>query len=836
MNIFEHYSNEAIEVMEFAMEEAIRLKRDSVTPEDIFLGLLHLNTGHAPKALKSMGVKLRSARANIKSRINHRTDVSVPKGRKILLLNTRARKVVQLSYEESRSLGNQYIATEHLLLALIKESQNAKSQGTMQVLKHFNVNLADLKSRLIRSFGDPKKRRRRSLFFHILYICLLPPSLYEFGTNVSYQALIGELDPVIGRDKEVEQIIQILGCRTKNNPLLIGEAGVGKTALAESLALRIQSGDVPSNLKNKRVITLDVGALIGDTKHRGAFEGRLTTIMREVQKEKDIILFIDEIHTIVGAGSMQGALDAGNILKPALSRGEFQCIGATTVDEYRKYIQKDAALDRRFQLVAINEPSVDKTIKILYGLRKRYETYHNIIISEKAIIAAAKLADQYISDRFLPDKAIDLIDRAASRIKKIGFKFPRTPINVLREELRQVVMKKDIAVRNQLFKRANNLLDTEIKLVGKIDTLAKKLGGTSIIQTPTVNEEDIAQVVGNLTGIPVSSLTKSESERLLQMGKTLHNRVIGQDEAVVAVCKAVKRARAGLKDPNRPIASFLFTGPTGVGKTELTKALATCLFNSEKAMVRLDMSEYSESHTVSKLIGASPGLLGFGEGGQLTEAVRRNPYTIVLFDELEKAHPDIFNLFLQIFEDGRLTDANGRTVDFKHTLLIMTSNIGSSKVVNTNDNESGLGDELDQTISSDDRVKTSVNEELKEYFRPEFLNRLDEIIIFKPLTLHQVTQIAEIMLAGLSKRLSTKKIQLEVTHRFKARLIRDGYDPTYGARPLRRAITRLLENNLAEHIISKNLKTGDVVTADIGSDGKVKFLVEGKLLDPIQQD
>jgi ATP-dependent Clp protease ATP-binding subunit ClpC len=588
-------------------------------------------------------------------------------------------------------------------------------------------------------------------------------------------------------------------------------------------------------LEDKMVVALDIGLLIAGTKYRGEFEERLKKIMDEVRTANNIILVIDEVHTLIGAGAAEGAIDAANILKPALSRGELQCIGATTLEEYRKHIEKDAALERRFQPVMVGEPSVEETIEILYGLRERYEKHHKLAISDEALVAAAKFADQYIADRFLPDKAIDLIDEAGSRVRLMNSQLPEAA-KELDQELRELLKSKDEAVRNQDFEKAGQLREREMEIRAQISSIAlskKNSSENTDKNSPTVTEEDIAQIVAAWTSIPVNKLTKSESEKLLQMEETLHGRIIGQDEAVVAVSRAIRRARVGLKSPNRPIASFIFSGPTGVGKTELTKALATYFFGSEEAMVRLDMSEYMERHTVSKLIGSPPGYVGYNEGGQLTEAVRRRPYTVVLFDEIEKAHPDVFNLMLQIFEDGRLTDSKGRTIDFKNTLLILTSNVGS-KVIEKGGG--GLGFELseDQSSSHYNRIKSLVNEELKQYFRPEFLNRLDEIIVFRQLTKNEVGQIAEIMLKEVFDRLSMKGIQLEVTDRFKTRLVDEGYNPTYGARPLRRAVMRLLEDSLAEEVLSEKIKAGDTAVVDVGDDNKIRVLL-GEKFDVLQE-
>jgi ATP-dependent Clp protease ATP-binding subunit ClpC len=630
---------------------------------------------------------------------------------------------------------------------------------------------------------------------------------------------------VVGRTREIERVIQILGRRTKNNPVLIGEPGVGKTAIAEGLAQRIVQGDVPDILADKRVISLDIGLLVAGTKYRGEFEERLKKIMDEIRNAGNIILVIDEVHTLIGAGAAEGAIDAANILKPALARGELQCIGATTLDEYRKHIERDPALERRFQPIMVGEPSVAETIEILYGLRERYEQHHKLRISDAALEAAAKLADQYISDRFLPDKAIDLIDEAASRVRLINSQLPPAA-RELDQELRRVLREKDAAVRAQDFDKAGELRDREMEIRQQIRAIAaaKKAEDSSRTELPEVTEEDVAQVVSAWTGVPVAKLTESESEKLLHMEETLHQRIVGQDEAVRAISRAIRRARVGLKNPNRPIASFIFCGPTGVGKTELTKALAAYFFGSESAMIRLDMSEYMERHTVSKLIGSPPGYVGYNEGGQLTEAVRRRPYTVVLFDEVEKAHPDVFNLLLQILEDGRLTDAKGRTVDFKNTLIVMTSNIGS-KVIEKGGGSLGFEFNTNEEEANYNRIRNLVHEELKQYFRPEFLNRVDEIIVFRQLTKDEVKQIADILLKEVFDRMKEKKIHLTVSDRFKDLLVEEGYNPSYGARPLRRAIQRLLEDLLAEEILTGRVKEGSEVLIDVDEERKPKVLV-----------
>lgn len=808
--MFERFTEKAIKVIMLAQEEARRLGHNFVGTEQILLGLIGEGTGVAAKVLKSMGVNLKDARIEVEKIIGRGSGfvaVEIP-------FTPRAKRVLELSLEEARQLGHNYIGTEHLLLGLIREGEGVAAR----VLENLGVDLSKVRTQVIRMLGETaevtaggSQGRTKT------------PTLDEFGANLTQMAAEGKLDPVVGRQKEIERVIQILGRRTKNNPVLIGEPGVGKTAIAEGLAQRIATGDIPDILEEKRVVTLDIGLLVAGTKYRGEFEERLKKIMDEIRSAGNVILVIDEVHTLIGAGAAEGAIDAANILKPALARGELQCIGATTLDEYRKHIERDAALERRFQPVLVGEPSVEETIEILRGLRERYEQHHKLKISDEALEAAAKLSDRYISDRFLPDKAIDLVDEAGSRVRLLNSQLPPAA-KELDKELRQVLKDKDDAVRSQDFDRAGELRDREMEIKSQIRTIAqsKKPEAGNEDFSPVVGEEDIAHIVASWTGVPVNKLTETESEKLLHMEDTLHQRLIGQEEAVRAVSRAIRRARVGLKNPNRPIASFIFSGPTGVGKTELTKALAAYFFGSEDSMIRLDMSEFMERHTVSKLIGSPPGYVGYNEGGQLTEAVRRRPYTVVLFDEIEKAHPDVFNMLLQILEDGRLTDAKGRTVDFKNTLLIMTSNIGS-KVIEKGGG--GLGFEFDtgnQADSQYNRIRSLVNEELKQYFRPEFLNRLDEIIVFRQLTKDEVKQIADILLREIFVRLTEQGITLDVTERFKDRLIEEGYNPSYGARPLRRAIMRLLEDVLAEEILSGKLKEGDAATVDLDSEGQVK--------------
>jgi ATP-dependent Clp protease ATP-binding subunit ClpC len=780
-----------------------------------------------------LGVNLKDSRIEVEKIIGRGSGfvaVEIP-------FTPRAKRVLELSLEEARQLGHNYIGTEHLLLGLIREGEGVAAR----VLENLSIDLTKVRTQVIRMLGETAEVGSGT---NSNKGNLKTSTLDEFGTNLTKLASESKLDPVVGRYAEIDRVVQILGRRTKNNPVLIGEPGVGKTAIAEGLAQRIQLGDIPDILEDKRVLTLDIGLLVAGTKYRGEFEERLKKIMEEIKAAGNVILVIDEVHTLIGAGAAEGAIDAANILKPALARGELQCIGATTLDEYRKHIERDAALERRFQPVMVGEPSIEDTIEILKGLRERYEQHHRLKITDDALEAAAHLGDRYISDRFLPDKAIDLIDEAGSRVRLINSKLP-PEAKQIDKELRQVQKQKEESVRDQNFDQAGQLREKEIELSAKIkEVLENKKESTSenesnidtslekkdskLLQNPIVSEEDVAHIVASWTGVPVQKLTETESVKLLNMEETLHQRLIGQDEAVKAVSKAIRRARVGLKNPNRPIASFIFSGPTGVGKTELTKSLASYFFGSEEAMIRLDMSEFMERHTVSKLIGSPPGYVGFNEGGQLTEAVRRRPYTVVLFDEVEKAHPDVFNLLLQLLEDGRLTDSKGRTVDFKNTLLIMTSNIGS-KVIEKGGG--GLGFEFSGDSVEDsqyNRIKSLVNEELKQYFRPEFLNRLDEIIVFRQLSKNEVKEIAEIMLKEVFARLQDKGIKLNVTDAFKERLVEEGYNPSYGARPLRRAVMRLLEDSLAEEVLSGRIKDGDNALVDIDDNKKVTINISSE--------
>lgn len=767
-----------------------------------------------------MGVTLKDARVEVEKVIGRGSGfvaVEIP-------FTPRAKRVLELSLEEARQLGHNYIGTEHILLGLLREGEGVASR----VLETLGADPQKIRTQVIRMVGESQDPVGAAAGGGASG-SNKTPTLEEYGTNLTKRAEEGSLDPVVGRAEQIERVTQILGRRTKNNPCLIGEPGVGKTAVAEGLAQRIASGDVPETIEGKQVVTLDMGLLVAGTKYRGEFEERLKKLMDEIKQNDDIILMIDEVHTLIGAGAAEGAIDAANILKPALARGELQCIGATTLDEYRKHIEKDPALERRFQPVVVPEPSVEETFQIMQGLRERYETHHKLRYTDEALMAAAKYSSQYISDRFLPDKAIDLMDEAGSRVRLRHAQLPEEA-RELDKELRALLKEKDSAVRAQDFEKAGSLRDREMELKAQIQAIMTSAKDTAKAELesgeaggPVVEEADIANIVAQWTGIPIEKVSSDETERLVKMEEVLHGRVIGQEEAVTAISRAIRRARVGLKNPNRPIASFIFSGPTGVGKSELAKTLASYYFGSEEAMVRLDMSEFMERHTVSKLIGSPPGYVGYNEGGQLTEAVRRRPYTVVLFDEIEKAHPDVFNMMLQILEDGRLTDSKGRVVDFKNTLIILTSNVGSSVIEKGG---GGIGFQLDanEEDSSYNRIKSLVNEELKQYFRPEFLNRLDEIIVFRQLTKQEVKEIADIMLKAVFARAEEKGIRIEVTERFKDRLVDEGYNPAYGARPLRRAIMRLLEDSMAEGMLTGDIKEGDSVIMDVDADGQISVL------------
>lgn len=772
--MFEYFNQKAIKAVMFAQEEARRTGHSVVGTEHLLLGLIGEATATAALILKDLKVTLHESRRLIEGMTGRGTGyspVNIP-------FTPKAKKMFEQAFQEARQLGEQAIAPEHLLLAITSDPESLAAK----ILIMQGVDLIKLRGLLLKNAGEKVASGRLTGDSDYKDQKNAPQVgiLAQYGRNLSQEVKNGKIDPLIGREPEIERVVQILGRRTKSNPILLGEPGVGKTAIAEGLAQRIHNGDIPELLQDKQVIALDMGSLLAGTRFRGDFEERLKGIVEEVRKSGNIILFIDEIHTLVGAGSMGGAMDASNLLKPALARGELQCLGATTLDEYKRHIERDAALERRFQPVMVGEPTKEQAIEILRGLKATYEDFHQVKYDQKAIEAAVNLSSRYINDRFLPDKAIDLLDEAGSRTH-LRYSLQSTSPAEVNEE--------------------SPLINPE-----------------SLI--PVVDAEEIAQIVAAWTGIPVTQLTQTESESLLNLEYQLHERIIGQQEAVNAVSRAIRRARVNLKNPNRPIASFIFAGPTGVGKTELTKALAKLLFSSESSMIRLDMSEFMESHTVSKLIGAPPGYIGYNEGGQLTEAVRRQPYRVVLFDEIEKAHPDVFNLLLQLLEDGHLTDSQGRRVDFKNTLIIMTSNIGS-KVIEKGGNSLGFEIADDFAQSRYQQISNRVTEELKQYFRPEFLNRLDEIIVFRQLTREEVTQIADILIADLAKQLTEKGISVEVTAAFKDLVINEGYDPSYGARPLRRALTRRLEDSLAVAMLSGKVNSGDHAILDVTAEAVV---------------
>ena len=827
--MFERFTEKAIKVVMLAQEEARRLGHNFVGTEQIMLGLIGEGTGIAAKVLKSMGISLKEARVEVEKIIGRGSGfvaVEIP-------FTPRAKRVLELALEEARQLGHNYIGTEHLLLGLLREGEGVAAR----VLENLDADPAKIRSQVIRMVGESQEAVGAGAGASGGAASgSKTPTLEEFGSDLTKQAEEAKLDPCVGRTNEIMRVTQILGRRTKNNPCLVGEPGVGKSAIAEGLAQQIAAGTVPETLEGKRMMTLDMGLLVAGTKYRGEFEERLKKLMDEVKQDDDIILFIDEVHTLIGAGAAEGAIDAANILKPALARGELQCIGATTIDEYRKHIEKDPALERRFQPVQVPEPSVEETIEILKGLRERYEVHHKLKYTDEALECAAKFSSQYISDRFLPDKAIDLIDEAGSRVRLRHTSIPEEA-KELDKELKALQKEKDTAIRGQDFEAAGSIRDKEVELKAQIKAITEKKQEEAKAEIesgketgPTVQEQDIADVVAAWTGIPVDKVASDEASRLMGMEDKLHERLIGQEEAIVACARAIRRARTGLKSPNRPVASFIFAGPTGVGKSELAKSLSQFYFGSEDAMVRLDMSEFMERHTVSKLIGSPPGYVGYSEGGQLTEAVRRRPYTLVLFDEIEKAHPDVFNMMLQILEDGRLTDSKGRVIDFKNTLIILTSNVGASQIEKGG---GGLGFQLDDNVEdqSYQRIKQLVQDELKNYFRPEFLNRLDEIIIFRQLNKQEVREIAMIMLNNVFKRLKEKDITLDVTDRFKDKVVDEGFSPAFGARPLRRAIMRLLEDNLAEKMLTGDIAEGTSAIMDVNTEGEVVVMTgDGKEL------
>ena len=802
---FEKFSERARRVLSLAQEEAQRFNHNYIGTEHILLGLVRETEGVAARVLSSLEVDL--------SKVRSAVEFIIGRGEKPaqgeIGLTPRAKKVVELAVDEARRMNHTYIGTEHLLIGLLREGEGVAAG----VLESLGVTLDKVRAEthriLSHSSGSGSQGSRSTS---------RTPTLDQLGVDLTVAARSDKLDPVIGREKEIERVVQILSRRTKNNPVLVGEPGVGKTAIVEALAQRIGSGDVPETLQGKRLVTLDMGALVAGTKYRGEFEERLKKVIEEIKSSGNCVLFIDEIHTIVGAGAAEGAVDASNILKPSLARGELQCIGATTLDDYRKYVERDPALERRLQPVRVEEPSNDDTIEILMGIRSRYEDHHKVNITDEAIRSAATLAARFIPDRFLPDKAIDLIDEAGSRVRLRGSVTP-TSVKDAKESLEQVRKEKDEAIASQQYEQAAELRDRELRYSDELDTLEKEWHEGLGKDRAVVTEEDIAEVVSMWTGIPVTRLAAEETERLLHMEQELHKRIIGQDEAIVNIAKSVRRARAGLKDPRRPIGVFMFLGPTGVGKTELVRAMAEFMFGNEDAMLRLDMSEFQERHTVARLIGAPPGYVGYDEGGQLTEGVRRKNYCAVLLDEIEKAHPDVFNILLQIFDAGQLTDARGRRVDFRNSILVMTSNLGSDLIKR----ETTLGftvksDNAQTAVASYERMKEKVMDEVKRFFRPEFLNRIDATVVFHQLDESEILSIVDLMMDQVKKELDEKKIGLEITEEAKKHLGEKGFDPVLGARPLRRLIQNEVEDSLSDEVLGGHLNDGDVAVVDFEDD------------------
>lgn len=796
--MFNRFTQRAQKVLQLAQEEAIRMKHESIGTEHILLGLIREGGGIAAKALEAIEVDFSTIEEGVEKLVGSGTKDVGP----IVHYTPRAKKVIELSVDESRKLSHSYIGTEHILLALIREGEGIAAR----VLSNAGVSLNKARQQVLQLLGSSESSASSSNNA----TSAATPTLDGLARDLTEVAREGQLDPVIGRSKEITRVIEVLARRTKNNPVLIGEPGVGKTAIAEGLAQQVVNNEVPEILRDKRVMTLDMGTVVAGTKYRGEFEDRMKKVMEEIRQAGNVILFIDELHTLIGAGGAEGAIDASNILKPSLARGELQCIGATTLDEYRKYIEKDAALERRFQPIQVDEPSVEESIQILSGLRDRYEAHHRVKITDEAIEAAAKMADRYISDRFLPDKAIDLIDEAGSKVRLRSYTTPPN-LKELETNLEAIRSEKNAAVQSQEFEKAASFRDKEQKMKEELDTTKtawkEKQGKTE--SKVTVN--DIAEVVAMWTGIPVSKIAETESNKLLNMEATLHERVIGQAEAVTAISRAIRRARAGLKDPKRPIGSFIFLGPTGVGKTELARALAETMFGDEDAMIRVDMSEYMEKHSTSRLVGSPPGYVGHEEGGQLTELVRRKPYSVILLDEIEKAHPDVFNILLQVLEDGRLTDSKGRTVDFRNTVVIMTSNVGANALRSNR----YVGFNLQDSDHDYEGMKSKMLEELKKTFRPEFLNRVDEMIVFHSLEKEHLRKIVKLMANELSSRLKEQDIVLELTDEAQFKISEIGYDPEYGARPLRRAIQKHIEDRLSEELLKGTVLTGGKVVVDV---------------------
>ncbi len=799
--MFERFTERARQVVVLAQDEARALKHNYIGTEHILLGLLREEEGLAARVLESLDITVEEVRAQVARIVGQGDEVTTGQ----IPFTPRAKKVLELALREALSLGHNYIGTEHILLGLVRENEGVAAR----ILLDFDADAEKIRNEIIRMLSGPG-RRQQGAGAAAGEKAKSSKLLDQFGRNLTKQAAEGKLDPVVGRQTEIERVMQILSRRTKNNPVLIGEPGVGKTAVVEGLAQRIAAGQVPELLKGKQIYTLDLAALVAGSKYRGEFEERLKKVMKEITQRGDIILFIDELHNLVGAGAAEGAIDAASILKPALARGELQTIGATTLDEYRKYLERDAALERRFQQIRVDEPTVDDTVQILRGLRDRYEAHHRCKISDDALRAAATLADRYIQDRHLPDKAIDLIDEAASRMRIRTMTAP-PQYRELEEEIEKVRKEKEESIEAQEFEKAASLRDKERKLTQKKRELEESWRNNESEEQPEIGEEEIADIVSMWTGIPVFKLTEAETQKLIRMEEELHKRVIGQEEALTAVSKSIRRARAGIKDPKRPTGSFIFLGPSGVGKTELARTLAEFLFGDEDAMIQVDMSEYMEKHSVSRLVGSPPGYIGYDEGGQLTEAVRRKAYSVVLLDEIEKAHPDVFNILLQILEDGKLTDAQGRKVDFKNTIVIMTSNIGASTISKNVSLGFSIGDE---TGLSYEDMKDRIMGELKKVFRPELLNRIDEVIVFHKLTKEEITQIVDLMMKRVREQIAEHDVTIELTDEAKELLVEKGYDPAMGARPLRRTIQRFIEDPLADFVLGAELSPGATILVD----------------------
>ena len=806
--MFERFTERARQVVVLAQEEARTLKHNYIGTEHILLGLLREEEGLAARVLESLDITVERVRAQVVRIVGSGEEVTSGQ----IPFTPRAKKVLELALREALSLGHNYIGTEHILLGLVRENEGVAAR----ILLDFDADSEKIRNEVIRMLSGPGSRQRGAGGAAGAGQAGASTEggkkssklLDQFGRNLTKLAAEGKLDPVVGRETEIERIMQILSRRTKNNPVLVGEPGVGKTAVVEGLAQRITNADVPELLKGKQIYTLDLAALVAGSKYRGEFEERLKKVMKEITQRGDIILFIDELHNLVGAGAAEGAIDAASILKPALARGELQTIGATTLEEYRKYLERDSALERRFQKITVDQPTTDETVQILKGLRDRYEQHHKVNITDEALVAAADLADRYISDRFLPDKAIDLIDEAASRMRIKSMTSP--PVyRELEDEIEETRRAKEEAIESQEFEKAANLRDQERRLTQKKRELADQWEAGESTERPSIGEEEIADIVSMWTGIPVFKLTEAETAKLMRMEEELHKRVIGQHPAIEVVSKAIRRSRAGLKDPKRPTGSFIFLGPSGVGKTELARTLAEFLFGDEDTMIRIDMSEYMEKHAVSRLVGSPPGYIGYDEGGQLTEAVRRKPYSVLLLDEIEKAHPDVFNILLQILEDGRLTDAQGRTVDFRHCIVIMTSNIGASEIARNT--PLGFAVSEDETGITYDDMKTRIMGELKKVFRPEFLNRIDDVIVFHKLAKDEIKEIVELLLRRIRQSMAERELQLELSDEARDMLVEKGWDPAMGARPLRRAIQRYIEDPLADFVLRSQVPSGSTV-------------------------